>query len=130
GACRVMTNTLHRFGTAESFVDAYVIIAIPAKGAKKQGDPMPALRRFLELGMEYGAASLGDAIHGGSIRPTRNKWWFQHFFSRSNKPDFKKVLETASKPTTYACVFDDKDKAEAFIERIKQEDFGLSINIS
>lgn len=124
-----MTNTLHRFGPAESFVDDYIIIAIPAKG-KNKGDPMPALKRFLELGIEYGAASIGDAINGGSMRPTRNKWWLQHFFSRSDKPNFKRVVETITKPTTYATVFDDKEKAEAFVERIRQEDFGLSINIS
>lgn len=125
-----MTNTLHRFGTAESFVDDYVIIAIPAKGAKRQGDPMPALKRFLEIALEYGPANLGDAMNGGAVRPTRHKWWFEHFFSRPTKPDFQAVIDNITKPTTYAAVFDDKERAEAFVERIKQEDFGLSINIS
>ena len=41
-----MTNTLHRYGTAESFFDDYVVIAIPSKGNQNGGDPMPALRRF------------------------------------------------------------------------------------
>lgn len=125
-----MTNTLHRFGTAESFADDYVIIAIPAKGAKGQGDPMPALKRFLEIALEYGPVNLGDAMNGGAIRPTRHKHALQHFFSRSHKPDFQAVIDGITKPTTYAAVFDDKEKAEAFTKRIRDEDFGLSINIS
>lgn len=125
-----MTNTLHRFGTADSFADDYVIIAIPAKGAKGQGDPMPALKRFLEIALEYGPVNLGDAMNGGAIRPTRHKWALAHFASRPTKPDFQAVIDGITKPTTYSAVFDDKEKAEAFVERIKAEDFGLSINIS
>ena len=125
-----MTNTLHRFGTAESFADDYVIIAIPAKGAKGQGDPMPFLKRFLEIALEYGPVNLGDAMNGGALRPTRHKHALQHFFKRSSKPDFQAVIDGVTKPTTYAAVFDDKEKAEAFTKRIREEDFGLSINIS
>jgi hypothetical protein len=125
-----MTNTLHRFGTAESFADDYVIIAIPAKGAKGQGDPMPALKRFLELADEHGAVNIGDAMNGGALRPTRHKHAIRHFFPRSPAPDFQKVIDGVTKPTTFAAVFDDREKAEAFTERLRQEDFGLSINIS
>lgn len=124
-----MTNTLHRFGTADSFADDYVIIAIPTKGATKS-DPMPALKRFLEIALEYGPVNLGDAMNGGAIRPTRHKWWIEHFGTRPTAPDFQAVIDGITKPTTYAAVFDDKEKAEAFVERIRQEDFGLSINIS
>jgi|SRR5690606_6755982 len=125
-----MTNTLHRFGTAESFADDYVIIAIPAKGAAGQGDPMPALKRFLEIALEHGAVNIGDAMNGGALRPTRHKHAIQHFFRRSSKPDFRKVIDGITKPTTFAAVFDDREKAEAFTRRIREEDFGLSINIS
>lgn len=125
-----MTNTLHRFGTAESFADDYVIIAIPAKGAKGQGDPMPALKRFLEIALDYDPVNLGDAMNGGALRPTRHKWAIQHFFRRSPKPDFQAVIDGVTKPTTYAAIFDDREKAEAFTKRIREEDFGLSINIS
>lgn len=125
-----MTNTLHRFGTAESFVDDYVIIAIPAKGKGRQVDPMPALRRFLELALEYGPVNLGDAMHGGAIRPTRAKWMIEHWFPKKHEPDFRAVIDGTTGPTTYAAVFDNREAAEKFVARLKEEDLGLSINIS
>jgi hypothetical protein len=125
-----MTNTLHRFGTAESFFDDYIVIAIPAKGVKGRGDPMPALKRFLEIALEYGPVNLGDAMSGGAVRPTRHKHALQHFVARPTKPDFQAVIDGITKPTTYAAVFDDKESAEAFVARIKEEKLGLSINVS
>ena len=126
-----MTNTLHRFGPAKSFVDDYVIIAIPTKGVDNGVDALPALKRFLEIALEYHPVNLGDALNGGSVRPTRHKWAIQHFVSdRSEKPNYRQVLEGMTKPTTFAAIFDKKENAEAFIERIKKEDLGLSINIS
>lgn len=126
-----MTNTLHRFGTAESFFDDYVIIAIPAKGGgSKQGDTLPALRRFLEIALEYDPVNIGDARGGGAIRPTRHDKAIQHFGTRPTKPDFQEVINGLTKPTTFSAVFDKRENAEAFVARIKKEDFGLSINIS
>jgi hypothetical protein len=72
---------------------------------------------------------LGDALHGGSLRPTRSKSIFGHWGKR-NKPNFKKVLEGMSKAGTMAAVFDNRVSAEAFVKRIKEEDLGLSVNIS
>jgi hypothetical protein len=125
-----MTNTLHRFGTAESFVDDYIVIAIPAKGVKGRGDPLPALRRFLEIALEYKPVNIGDAMHGGATRPTRHKNPFQHFFKRPTKPDFKSVIDGTDAPTTFSAVFDKRENAENFVTRLKQENLGLSINIS
>lgn len=125
-----MTNTLHRFGTAESFADDFIVIGIPAKGAKKKVDPMPALKRFLEIAVEYGPVNLGDAMAGGAIRPTRHKHALEHFQSRPTQPDFQAVIDGISKPTTYAAVFDNKAAAEAFVARLKDENLGLSINVS
>jgi hypothetical protein len=126
-----MTNTLHRFGTADSFVDDYIVIAIPAKGAQGTGDPMPGLKRFLQIALEYGPVNIGDAINGGATRPTRHHKMLEHFFAdRPNKPDFQAVIDGMTKPTTYSAIFDDRAKAEAFVSRIAAEDFGLSINVS
>jgi len=125
-----MTNTLHRFGSAESFVDDYVIIAIPAKGAKDRGDPLPALRRFLEIALEYNPVNIGDAMHGGATRPTRHTNPIEHFGERPTKPDFETVIEGADAPTTFSAVFDKRENAEKFVARIKDENLGLSVNIS
>lgn len=125
-----MTNTLHRFGTAETFVDDYIVIAIPSKVAKAQGDPMPALRRFLQLALEYGPVNIGDAMNGGAIRPTRHKHALQHFGTRPVRPDYDTVIKGVTAPTTFSAVFDRRENAEAFIERLAKEDLGLSINVS
>ena len=123
-----MTNTLHRFGDAESFHDDYVIFAIPTKGVKGQ-DTVPLLRRFLQIAVEYKPVNLGDARHGGALRPARGLNPLSHW-QRDITPDFQAVVEGLDHPTTCAAVFDNKVAAEDFLARVKQEDFGLSVNIS
>ena len=125
-----MTNTLHRFGTADSFVDDFVIIAIPTKGKKATWDPLPGLKKVLQIALEYHPVNIGDALNGGGYRPTRHKWAIEHFNHRKPKPDFQTVIDGITKPTTFAAIFDNADNAKAFVKRIKEEDLGLSINIS
>ena len=123
-----MTNTLHRFGNAESFRDDYVVFAIASKG-KNDRDALPKLRRFLEIALEYKPVNLGDARHGGALRPSRTVNPLSHW-KRDLKPDFQAVIQGLDTPTTCAAVFDNRPAAEDFVKRIKEEDFGLSINIS
>ena len=123
-----MTNTLHRFGDAPSFCDDYIIFAIPARGNNDQ-DPLPALRRFLEIAIEHNPVNLGDARNGGALRPSHsfsplNHWW------RDNSLDYRAVIDGLTHPTTCAAVFDNVSSAERFIARLKEEDLGLSVNIS
>ena len=125
-----MTNTLHRFGVADSFSDDYIVIALPAKGGKSKGDPLPALRRFLELALEYDPVNIGDAMHGGAMRPTSHRHALTHFGRRPVKPDFDAVLDTADAPTTFSVVFDNRDSAEAFVARLREDEFPLSVNVS
>src|SRR6201995_1986509 len=126
-----MTNSLHRYGTAESFVDDYIVFSLPAKSkaAGQHGDALAAQNRFMQIAAEYRPCSLGDALHGGTLRPTKSKSIFGHWGKR-NRPNFKKVLEGMSKAGTMAAVFDKRENAEAFVKRIKEEDLGLSVNIS
>ncbi|MGA8593781.1 MAG: hypothetical protein WB676_03470 [Bryobacteraceae bacterium] len=123
-----MTNTLHRFGDAESFRDDYIVFAIPSKG-KNDADALPKLRRFLEIALEYKPVNLGDARHGGALRPSRNVTPLAHW-KRNSTPDFKGVICGVTVPTTCAAVFDNQSAAEAFVKRIKEEDLGLSVNVS
>ena len=61
------------------------------------------LKRFLELAVEYNPVSIGDASHGGSMRPTYHESMWQHFFEdRPNNPDFETVLKGIDGPTTCA----------------------------
>ena len=123
-----MTNTLHRFGDAESFRDDYIVFAIPSKG-KNSDDALPKLRRFLEIAVTYKPVNLGDARHGGALRPSKNMTPLAHW-KREAKPDFDAVIQGLNVPTTCAAVFDNFRAAEEFVKRIKEEDLGLSVNVS
>jgi hypothetical protein len=123
-----MTNTLHRFGTAESFKDDFIVFAIPSK-VNKDPEALPKLRRFLEIALEFKPVNLGDARHGGAIRPAKNLGPLSHW-RRDVKPDFPAVIRGLTVPTTCAAVFDNQDAAERFVKRIKEEDLGISVNIS
>ena len=123
-----MTNTLHRFGDAESFRDDYIVFAIASKGKNDQ-DALPKLKRFLELAVPFKPVNLGDARHGGALRPSRDMNPTSHW-NRDILPNFDAVLNGLDTPTTCAAVFDNKVAAEDFVKRVKEEDLGLSINIS
>lgn len=123
-----MTNTLHRFGDGESFYDDFIVFAIPSK-SNKDPEALPKLHRFLEIAMEYKPVNLGDARHGGALRSSKNLGPLSHW-KRDMKPNFKAVIDGLTVPTTCAAVFDNVDAAEQFVKRIKEEDFGMSVNIS
>ena len=123
-----MTNTLHRFGGAETFRDDYIVFAIASKGKNDQNS-LPKLRRFLELAILFKPVNLGDARHGGALRPSKDMNPASHW-NRETKPDFEAVLRGLDHPTTCAAVFDNKVAAEDFVKRVKEEDLGLSVNIS
>jgi hypothetical protein len=123
-----MTNTLHRFGDSESFHDDYVVFAIACKGKNDQ-DALPKLRRFLEIALEYKPVNLGDARHGGALRPSRGLNPLSHW-KLDIKPDFMAVINGLDVATTCAAVFDDRVAAEDFVKRIKEESLGLSVNVS
>jgi hypothetical protein len=123
-----MTNTLHRFGTAESFSDDYIVFAIPSK-SNKDPNALPKLHRFLEIAMEYKPVNLGETRHGGALRPSKNLGPLAHW-KRNMKPDFEGVVKGLTIPTTCAAVFDNPHAAEQFVKRIKEENLGMSVNIS
>ena len=123
-----MTNTLHRFGDAESFHDDYIVFAIPSK-SNKDPNALPKLHRFLEIALEFKPVNLGDARHGGALRSSKNLGPLAHW-KRDMKPDFEAVIKGLTVPTTCAAVFDNPTAAEQFVKRVKEENFGMSVNIS
>jgi hypothetical protein len=123
-----MTNTLHRFGDADSFRDDYVVFAMCSKGRNDQ-DSLPKLKRFLELAVPFKPVNLGDAIHGGALRPSKNMNPASHW-NRDTAPDLQGVINGLTGPTTVAAVFDNRVAAEDFVKAVKDADLGLSINIS
>ena len=123
-----MTNTLHRFGSADSFRDDFVVFAIASRGKNEQG-ALEKLKDFLRLALQFGPVNLGDARHGGALRPCKNMTPMSHW-GRDTTRDFQAVIDGFDHITTAAAVFDDRVKAEDFLKAVKQKDFGLSINMS
>ena len=123
-----MTNTLHRFGTAERFCDDYVVFAMASKGRNDEG-ALQKLRRFLEIAVTFKPVNLGDAIHGGALRPSKEMNPAAHW-KRDVTPDLAGVIKGLDAPTTVAAVFDNRVAAEDFVAAVKEADLGLSVNIS
>jgi hypothetical protein len=123
-----MTNTLHRFGDADSFRDDYVVIAICSRGRNDE-DAVPRLRRFLEIARRYNPVNLGDGRHGGALRPSRSINPLSHW-KRNRTPDFDAVIAGLDALTTAAAVFDNRVAAEDFLKEVREADLGLSVNVS
>lgn len=123
-----MTNTLHRYGPAASFNDDYVVFAMCCKGKNDQ-DGLPKLRKFLEMAIPFHPVNLGDARHGGSLRPSSELNPTSHW-NRDNTPDLEEVVKGMTHVTTAAAVFDNRSAAVDFLKAVKEADLGLSINIS
>jgi hypothetical protein len=123
-----VTNTLHRYGTAESFKDDYIVFAISARGVNDKG-AVEKQRRFLEIARKYEPVNMGDASNGALHRPAKSLNPLVHW-RRSSAPDFDAVINGVSCPTTVAAVFDNPDVVVEFINELKKADLGLSINIS
>jgi hypothetical protein len=123
-----MTNTLHRFGDAQSFHDDFIVFAIASRGRNDENS-LPRLRRFLEIARQFKPVNLGDARHGGALRSSRSLNPLSHW-RRNNKPDFDAVINGLDTPTTVAAVFDNLEAAEACTKAVREADLGLSINIS
>ena len=123
-----MTNTLHRFGDAESFRDDYVVFAIASRG-KNEVDALERQRKFLRMAIPFKPVNLGDARKGGALRPCKEMNPTNHW-NRDLTPDFEEVANGLNHITTVAAVFDSLEKAEKFVVAVKDADLGLSINIS
>src|ERR1051325_5221392 len=123
-----MTNTLHRFGDADSFRDDYIVFAIASRG-KNEENAVPRLKTFLEMALRFNPVNLGDARNGGALRPSKSMNPFSHW-SRDIKPDFRAVIDGVTVPTTAAAVFGNRAAAEDLMKAVREADLGLSVNIS
>jgi hypothetical protein len=105
-----------------------VVFAIPSRGKNDQGS-VPKLKQFLEMALDFKPVNMGDAIHGGALRPCRDMQPTSHW-KRDMTPDFRSVIDGVDAPTTVAAVFDNRVAAEDFVKKVKAADLGLCVNIS
>ena len=122
-----MTNTLHRYGRAESFKDDVIIFAIPCKGKNEQG-AVDKLKTFLRICARHEPANMGNG-DWGSYRPSKELRPTVHW-KRDSSADYGSVIEGVTKSGTVAAVFETRNKAEACFKDVIDADLGLSVNIS
>jgi hypothetical protein len=122
-----VTNTLHRYGSAKSFYDDYIIFAIPCKGVNDQG-AVEKLKTFLEICSRHNPVSVGNS-ELGSYRPSRKARPSVHW-ARDLHPDHRSVMDAVHSLRTVAAVFDGRAKAESCLRDVIAADLGLSVNVA
>jgi hypothetical protein len=123
-----MTNTLHRYGSAESFADDYIVFATPSNGRNEIGS-LPKLKKFLELALPFKPVNVGDPVHGGALRPQKDLHTSSNW-KRDMAPDFQAVIDGLSEPASVVAIFDNQAAAEQFLKVAVEADLGLSVNMS
>jgi hypothetical protein len=123
-----MTNTLHRFGSADSFKDDFIVFASPANGKNEIGS-IPKLKKFLEMALPYHPVNMGDPVHGGALRPEKGLHTSANW-KRDKTPDFRAVIDGIDEPASVVAIFDNIKAAEEFLAEVVEADMGLSVNIS
>jgi hypothetical protein len=123
-----MTNTLHRYGAAESFHDDYIVFATPSSGKNDKGS-VPKLKKFLELALPFKPVNIGDPVHGGAVRSSPKLTTISNW-KRDRTPQFRAVIEGIDTPASVVAVFDNRVAAEEFLKAVKDADLGLCVNVS
>jgi hypothetical protein len=123
-----MTNTLHRYGDSESFYDDYLIFASPSSG-RNDADSVPKLKAFLEMALPFNPVNIGDPVHGGALRPSRDLTTVANW-KRDMTPDFRAVIDGIDEPASVVAIFDNQAAAGQFLKTVVEADLGLSVNIS
>ncbi len=132
-----MTNTLHRYSEhyvrgagegAEPVTDDFIVFAMASKGINDDG-LVERYRSFLRLALEHDPVNIGDATHGGWLRPKRDLGPRSHW-TREHRPDPEAVLAGIDGPSVVAAVFDRYDNLKGFVEALVKADLGVSINIA
>jgi len=122
-----MTNTLHRFGDADSFRDDYIVFAIPSRGQNDQ-ECIPKLQQFLRICVKHNPSNLGNG-NRGSLPPQKDLNPAAHW-NRETEPDWEKVINEVKKPGTVSAVFASYEQAVACMQEVVEADFGISVNMS
>jgi hypothetical protein len=122
-----MTNTLHRYGDADSFSDDIIIFAIACKGKNEEG-AVERLRTFLRICAKHDPVNVGNSDFS-SYRSSSNLRPSIHW-SRANDADIDGVIDGVHRTATTAAVFDSRENAAACLTDLVEAGLGLSINVA
>jgi hypothetical protein len=110
-----MTHSLHRQGSIGSLKNDFVMYARCSRGINLDGAE-PKVRRIVEIVFDEGPTNAGDSPHHASIADGR--------LTR------EKALEYQKDTRGFICCFNDRQKMTRVLERLKEENLGISIVVS
>jgi hypothetical protein len=111
-----VTHSLHRAGTIEDLGCDYVIIMRAEKGYNQEGSA-GICKDILRLFEKHGAVNITGARgenYKGNVLET----------------SLDSIVEAFKDGNSPYCVFDTKEKLDAFLREMKEKDFGLSVVVS
>lgn len=108
-----MTHSLHRDGTAESLKNDYVFLSTPAIGFNHEGSAAK-FERILEIVYEVGPTNIGSYDTGTVLTGVT----------------FEQIRDELDDCARVRCVFSDLEEIRGVLQRLKEEDLGVSIVIS
>lgn len=111
-----MTHTLHRVGPEQSLKKDIVFMMLPAKkhNDKDNAEMGRKLRRFMEMGVQNGCVSIGNASTGNI----------------TTLGGIDGVLDSTTEGATVHCVFNDEEKAIKMLRELKETDLGVSLVVT
>lgn len=110
-----MTHSLHRQGSVESLKDDFVMYARCSRGVNLEG-AAPKVRRIVDIVFDEGPTNAGDSPHRATIA--------------DGSLTREKALEYQENTRGFISCFSDRKKMKRVLERIKEEDLGISIVVS
>ena len=108
-----MTHSLYRLGSEDSLKGDFIFLCTPATGINDK-DSTLKLIRILEILLEVGPTNIGFYGHGSLL----------------DDISIEAIKKTIHDTSRLRCCFDDREKLEEVLRRIKVEDLGLSITVS
>ncbi len=110
-----MTHSLHRQGSVESLKNDFVMYARCSRGINLDGAE-PKVRRIVDIVFDEGPSNAGDSPHRASIAAGN--------LTREDALEYQKDTRG------FISCFDSRDKMKRVLERLKEEDLGISIVVS
>ncbi len=110
-----MTHSLHRQGSLESLKDDFPLIARCARGINLEGAE-PKVRRIVNIVFDEGPDNAGASRFRASMA--------------DGTLDREKALEYQKDTTSFHCCFNGREKIKRVLQRLKEEDIGISIVVS
>jgi hypothetical protein len=124
-----MTNTLHRYGSLESFRDDFIVFIRSSKGRNESGS-VPKLKAFLRTALRHRPVTISQYRYGSTVRPSDGLSPSVHWRRPVRDLTPEQVVEGITKDYTVAAIFDTAEAMEGFLREVKAAGWGLSVNVA